>query len=253
MADRFSGVRSGAMDDLLIRRVVNDALSKLKKSLPPGSEKPRTDKELHKFLEDVRRKLQRFNIPIPGTAIDMPSDPPKGIAWAAKVAMANKDTEPEFVEFAITHGQADVYLAALALSSPENDDHGEIRALQAALELLKESAFSIRQGNNAKNLKSPFRALVLSVLEKNPNDTVDSLWVKLQGLTPEDLEIKFNGKDVLFDDPDFFIIGETKKEQRMKSYVEWDIGTGKPTRFNRSSLDKMISGLRIEHGLFKSI
>lgn len=252
MTDRFIGVRSGAMDNLLIRRVISDALNKLKKSTPPGSKKPRTEKELHKFLEQVRSELQRFNIPIPGTEIHMPSDPPKGIAWAVKVAMCNQGIAPEFIEFVRNNGQSDVYLAALALSSPESDDHGEIRALQAALELLNESVGSTQQSINAQNLRSPFRALVLSVLDKNKNDTADEIWVKLQGLNEAELTIEFNKKDILFDDLDFFIIGKTEEEQRMNSYVEWSIGKGKKS-FKRSSLDKMISELRTEHWISKGV
>lgn len=241
------------MDDLLIRRVISDARIRLEKSTLPGSKKKkRTAKELHNFLEEVRGKLQRFNIPVPATAIDMLSDPPKGIAWAVKVAMCNQSIEPEFVEFVRKHGQSDVYLAALALSSPESDDHGEIRALQAALEMLNQSAFSTQQSNIGKNQKSPFRALVLSVLEKNPKDTVEEIWVKLQGLHGRDRELEFNGKQVTVE-LEFFINGYTKKEQRIKSYVEWNTGADEPTAFKRSSLDAMISKLRTEHGLFESI
>lgn len=238
------------MDDLLIRRVINDALSKLKRSTPPDCKRPRTSEELREFLEQVKSELQRFNIPVPGTEIDMPSTPPKGMAWAVKVAMVNEDQD--FFAFAKKHGQMNVWLAAIALSSPEHDDHGEIRALKASLEILKELAVSTRQSLNGRNPKSAFRALVLSVLKKNPNDTAEEIWERLQGLHGRDLEPEFNGKSVTVD-LDFIIIGCTKEEMRMRSYVEWNVGADEPTRFKRSSLDKMINELRSGHGLFKCI
>lgn len=244
------------MDDLLIRRLIGDALRKLKKSIPPGSDEPRTDKELRKFLEQAKSELQRFNIPIPGTAIDMPSDPPKGIAWAVKVAMCNQDKAPEFIEFVRTHGQSDVYLAALALSSSECDDHGEIRALQAALELLKESAVSSRLKTFAELPRSPFSDLVLKVLTENRDEGTEGLWEKLEEY--QDHKFDFKGQPVeislVFDveanqnkTPD-----KDTKRPLDRRIVHWDSGDKLGHQLRRS-FDSMISKLRKEHGLSKSI
>lgn len=252
MTDRFIGVRSGAMDDLLIKRVISDALSRLKKSTPPESDKPRTDEELHGFLEQVKSELQRFNIPIPGTEIHMPSDPPKGIAWAVKVAMCNQGIAPEFIEFVRNNGQSDVYLAALALSSPESDDHGEIRALQAALEMLKESVASTRQRIKANNPRSPFIALVRLILKNTPADKVEDIWQKLNGYNGYLLE--FNKKQLEISLT--FDLEETPGKEDHKPLdrriVHWDTGDYFGSQLRRT-LNSEISKLRRKHGISKGV
>lgn len=244
------------MDDLLIKRVISDARSRLEKSTLPGSKKKkRTAKELQKFLMQVRSKLERFNIPIPGTEIQMPSDPPKGIAWAVKVAMCNQEKEPEFIEFVRQQGQSDVYLAAIALSSP-GEDHGEIRALQAALELLNESAVSIQQSDNAKNPRSPFIALVLDVLINNRNDTCEELWQRLKGCNGK--EIVYNKKEIeiglTFDleEKPYTTPDKTDKNPLDRRIVYWDTGDRLGSQLRRS-FDSMISKLCGEHGLDRRI
>ena len=245
------------MDDLLIRKIISDARSRLEKSTLPGSKKKkRTAKELHNFLEEVRGNLHRFNIPVPATAIDMLSDPPKGIAWAVKVAMCNKSTEPEFVEFARKHGQSDVYLAALALSSPESDDHGEIRALQAALELLNESAVSNQQAENAKSPRSPFAVLVLEVLRENKNEETEDLWQRLEGYNNHEFE--FNGKQVEIsivfgcENEPFKTTDKDPNNPLDRRTAHWDTGDRHGIQLRRS-FDTMISKLRSQYGLSKSI
>lgn len=264
MGGQYSSVRTASFAATNCRIIANEAREALKRLDAPGKSRPRSQVELNAFLKAVGELLEPLVAPIPFSSITdgvepsglllQPmegSDSPRGPAWAVAVALVNEIGA--FKSFVNEHGQIATYLAALALSDADRDDHSMIVGLNLAVANLRNQQASGVNTEIAKNPRSPFRALVLSVLDKNQNDTVEEIWVKLQGLSGKELEIKFNGKDVTFDDPDFFIIGNTEKERRMKSYVEWDIGTGKPTRFNRSSLDKMISELRIEHGLFKCI
>ena len=233
------------MDNLLMSRVITDALSKLGKSIPPGSKKPRTKKELANFLEQVRGILNPFNIPVPAASICTMSDPPKGLAWAVKVAMVNEDRD--FHAFAKKHGQRDVYLAAIALSSPENDDHGEIRAIEAAIHLWEKSSLSVRQSLIAEQQRSPFVALILSILKNHPEETVEGIWTKLINYIGE--EFDFNGEATSISMKFKGVKPEKSSKSKDCRLVEWcslDAKlTGRENKpFLRRSLNPLISKLR---------